>query len=107
MDEIAAIFWSFQEPNDGVSLHLSCETGIIVVQSDQLNPFRVRDIIVNVVDTELDLINKVVDIVVDLDPDILSGWEIQAASWGYLDARAKHYGQCLVITSRKFPTHLR
>jgi DNA polymerase zeta len=47
---------------------------------------------VKIVSTELDLLNHVADIVVDLDPDILVGWEIQTASWGYLNARGRQYG---------------
>jgi DNA polymerase zeta len=48
---------------------------------------------VEVVDTELELLNKIVDVVVDLDPDIITGWEVQAASWGYLNFRGQQYGQ--------------
>jgi len=36
-----------------------------------------------------------VDIVFDLDPDIVSGWEVQSSSWGYLTARGQKYGLCL------------
>jgi DNA polymerase zeta len=32
--------------------------------------------------------------VVDLDPDIIAGWEIQNSSWGYLGARGSQYGSC-------------
>lgn len=92
MDEIAAVFWSFQGQNDGRALNVTCQTGIIVVESKQLNPSRLRDFLVEVVDTELELLNKIVDVVVDLDPDIVTGWEVQAASWGYLNARGRHYG---------------
>lgn len=100
VDEIAAVFWSFQGPNDGRALNVACQTGIIVVESKQLHPSRLRDFLVEVVDTELELLNKIVDVVVDLDPDILIGWEIQAASWGYLNSRGQHYGQfCHYLSS--------
>ena len=46
----------------------------------------------NLVASELDLLNAVIDIVLDLDPDILVGWEVQTASWGYFKARAVTYG---------------
>lgn len=44
---------------------------------------------------ELDLINKVADIVVELDPDIIVGWDVEGSSWGYLNLRASHYSEFL------------
>jgi DNA polymerase zeta len=44
-------------------------------------------------DSELDLINRLVDIVRDFDPDILAGYEVQSASWGYVIERSRmHFG---------------
>ena len=45
-------------------------------------------------DNELDLVNKVIDLVHELDPDIVIGWEVQSASWGYLDSRSRALGTC-------------
>jgi DNA polymerase zeta len=95
VDEIAAVFWSFQDPVDELADNAQQKarrTGIIVVENKQLHPSRLRDFIVGVVDTELELLNEVVDVVMDLDPDIVIGWEVQAASWGYLSARGRQYG---------------
>ncbi|PWY79479.1 hypothetical protein BO94DRAFT_577153 [Aspergillus sclerotioniger CBS 115572] len=39
--------------------------------------------------TELDLINRVVDIVRWHDPDIITGYEVHNSSWGYLIERAR------------------
>jgi DNA polymerase zeta len=39
--------------------------------------------------TELDLINRLVDIVRFHDPDIITGYEVHNSSWGYLMERAK------------------
>ncbi|KXN90017.1 DNA polymerase zeta catalytic subunit [Leucoagaricus sp. SymC.cos] len=66
-------------------------TGIIAIQNVQLNPKRIRDFYLDIVDTELDLINRISDIVGEFDPDILIGWEVQRASWGYLNFRARQY----------------
>ena len=93
VDEIAAAFWSFQAPKYGRALTRTCQTGIIVVGNRQHHQSRLRDPLVEVVDTELDLLNKIVDIVADVDPDIITGWEIQAASWGYLNFRGRQYGK--------------
>lgn len=94
MDEIVAVFWSFQDPVDELASNLqpARKTGIIVVKNKQLHQLRLRDFILEVVDTELELLNHVADVVMDLDPDIVTGWEIQAASWGYLSARGRECG---------------
>ncbi|PWY82204.1 DNA polymerase zeta catalytic subunit [Aspergillus heteromorphus CBS 117.55] len=39
--------------------------------------------------TELDLINRVVDLVRWHDPDIITGYEVHSSSWGYLIERAR------------------
>jgi DNA polymerase zeta len=45
-------------------------------------------------DSELDLINRITDIVRNFDPDVLTGFEVQSASWGYVIERARvHYGK--------------
>lgn len=47
---------------------------------------------VDLEDTELDLLNRLVDTVRALDPDILTGFEVHNSSWGYLIERARlHY----------------
>lgn len=44
-------------------------------------------------ESELDLINRLTDIVRDYDPDILAGYEVQSSSWGYVIERARmHFG---------------
>ena len=40
--------------------------------------------------SELDLINRMVDIVRQHDPDILTGFEVHGGSWGYMIERARH-----------------
>ncbi|KAF7587580.1 DNA polymerase zeta [Aspergillus hancockii] len=39
--------------------------------------------------TELDLINRLVDIVRQYDPDIITGYEVHNGSWGYVIERAR------------------
>ncbi|THH17005.1 hypothetical protein EW146_g3727 [Bondarzewia mesenterica] len=94
VDELAAVFFSYQDSDSAPSAGNSSahRTGIIVIESAQLDPRRQRDFPLEVVQSELDLLNKVVDVVLELDPDVVVGWEIQAASWGYLSARARHFG---------------
>jgi DNA polymerase zeta len=45
--------------------------------------------IVDEEDSELDLINRLTDIVREFDPDILAGYEVQSSSWGYIIERAR------------------
>ncbi|KAL1679814.1 hypothetical protein EV122DRAFT_276721 [Schizophyllum commune] len=86
-DAIAAVFCCHQRA-DGQLLPVQ----IIAVDGSQLRPERLRDFKIQCVDTELDLLNMVIDTVVDLDPDIIAGWEAQTQSWGYLVARGNDYG---------------
>ena len=93
LDKIAAVFYAFQIANN------NCDNvpraGVIVVDNDYLNPKSLRDTSSEVVESELELINRMVDVVVDLDPDVVVGWEIQNASWGYLNARSFSYGSLI------------
>ncbi|KAJ7615302.1 hypothetical protein DFH06DRAFT_1062847 [Mycena polygramma] len=86
VDEITAAFWSFQ----GVDSALT--SGTIIVDQTPVRNLGSRNSEVKIVSAELDLLNHIVDMVVDLDPDIVVGWEIQAASWGYLNERGGQYG---------------
>ena len=65
------------------------------MQSEQFSQRRLRNLKAEFVNSELDLLNRVIDVIVDFDPDIISGWEVQAASWGYLSARGRSYGRFL------------
>ncbi len=62
---------------------------------------KLRDWNIDVAETELDVINRLIDIVNELDPDIVTGWEVQVASWGYLSARANTYGAYREYVSMK------
>ncbi|KAI1797881.1 hypothetical protein LXA43DRAFT_969080 [Ganoderma leucocontextum] len=92
-DEIAAVFYSFQSHDREAGEVFTCESGIIAVDNDQLNPRRLRSLKAEFVDSELELLNRLIDVILELDPDVLSGWEVQAASWGYLSARGRSYGR--------------
>ncbi|KAJ9618304.1 DNA polymerase zeta [Taxawa tesnikishii (nom. ined.)] len=94
-DEISCIFWCLQSddeefvsdgPDDGLRLGvlaLSPDGSLARKISKQL---KVR---VEEEDNELDLINRMVDVVRSYDPDILTGYEVHNSSWGYLMERAR------------------
>jgi DNA polymerase zeta len=91
-DEIAAIFYSFQGSAFTVDSAQGFAHGKVIIENDKFNPQRLHGIQMDNVSDELELLNRIVDIVVDLDPDIIVGWEVQAASWGYLNSRGRQYG---------------
>lgn len=51
---------------------------------------RFFDVEVKAETTELGLFNLLTDLVRELDPDILAGWEVHSSSWGYIIQRAAH-----------------
>ena len=64
-------------------MHLEMIARILVVQNSQLDLRRLHSYSLLVLD-ELRLINRVIDIIGNSDLDIVVGWEVQAASWGYV-----------------------
>ena len=97
MDGIVAIFYAYQESSDYDATGDVYQSGVVAVHIDRIDPKRLRDHQIETVDTELELLNRVTDIIVEFDPDILAGWEIQTSSWGYCDARGKTYGMSVVF----------
>lgn len=51
------------------------------------------------VDDELSLFNTLERVVMDLDPDVLTSFELQHGGWGYVGARYKHEFGMLSILS--------
>lgn len=97
-DEVVVVFYSYQDSDEfppEENGRFTCQSRMIVVENDQVNAKRLRDLKFEVVSSELDLINRLIDVVVDINPDIITGWEVQADSWGYLSARASTYGRYL------------
>jgi DNA polymerase zeta len=81
--------------------------GCIAVNSEYSDPRRIREAYfplsgdgsggrrtINIVESEVDLINSFLDQVMEWDPDVITGWELQNSSWGYLADRAQTaYGE--------------
>ncbi|QDS67899.1 hypothetical protein FKW77_008243 [Venturia effusa] len=89
-DEIGSIFWCIQS-NDG-TVKGGYQTGILTLSPEDgiaLAISRSTDVLVEAEEDELELLNKMIDIVRFYDPDILTGYEVQNGSWGYLIERAK------------------
>ena len=108
-DEIQCIFWTVEgeenptidRPRIGI-LCLSDEKGIAERIAKQVS------VEVEYEEDELDLINRIVDIVRQFDPDILTGYEVHNSSWGYLIERARmkfEYNLCEEISRMKSQSH--
>ncbi|KAH9049339.1 hypothetical protein EDB84DRAFT_1556197 [Lactarius hengduanensis] len=90
-DPLVAVFYSFNE--SGVESDSSdFRRGVIIVGDPPKDSRTLCDVPSQIIATELDLLNAAIDLVLDLDPDIIAGWEIQSSSWGYLGARGSQYG---------------
>ncbi|KAF2691597.1 hypothetical protein K458DRAFT_425528 [Lentithecium fluviatile CBS 122367] len=108
-DEIQCIFWCIQGEEDATDdrprvgiLCLSDEDGIARRIAKQ------TFVDVEHEEDELDLINRIVDIVRYFDPDILTGYEVHNSSWGYLIERARmkyEYDLCDEISRMKSQSH--
>lgn len=108
-DEIQCIFWTVEgeenattdRPRIGI-LCLSEETGMAERIAKQV------PVETEYEEDELDLINRIVDIVRQFDPDILTGYEVHNSSWGYLIERARikfEYNLCDEISRMKSQSH--
>ncbi|ODQ66790.1 hypothetical protein NADFUDRAFT_8577, partial [Nadsonia fulvescens var. elongata DSM 6958] len=68
------------------------QEGIILLSSDYERTKRLKSLVnwdVQVERSENDMIIALIDLVRDLDPDILTGFEIHGSSWGYIIDRGK------------------
>jgi DNA polymerase zeta len=90
-DEIKCIFWKFL---DGSSV----SEGIFIINPKQTIPGTV----VEQFDDEFSMIERFCEFAKELDPDILSGYEVHSASWGYLIDRgnSKHDYEIMKALSR-------
>ncbi|RMZ72153.1 hypothetical protein GMOD_00007151 [Pyrenophora seminiperda CCB06] len=101
-DEIQCIFWSVQGEENATTDRP--RTGILCFSEEEGIALRIAKQVqaeVEYEEDELDLINRLVDIVRQFDPDILTGYEVHNGSWGYLIERARmkyEYNLCEEIS---------
>ncbi|KAG6813781.1 hypothetical protein H0H92_007193 [Tricholoma furcatifolium] len=84
-DPITVLSYAYQISGENLS-----HDGMVVVRS--FSEHRLYKEKLEVVESEIDLINSFVDIVETYNPDIVVGWDIQKGSWGYLNNRAQIHG---------------
>lgn len=114
-DEISCIFWSVQSDDEGLEESKMAEgthDGILLLSDDPLGHkiLQQTPIQVDCESNELDLINHLVDIVRDHDPDILTGYEVHNGSWGYIIERSRfkyEFNLCEELSRTKAQSHSR
>ncbi|KAI1365416.1 DNA polymerase family B [Xylaria arbuscula] len=94
-DEVQTIFWCLKSDENfatGDNASLGTQSGVIVLSEDGLLAQRMQRLTKTEVleeSSELDLMVRMVEIVRNHDPDILTGYEVHGSSWGFLVERAR------------------
>lgn len=94
-DEISCLFWCLQSEDEDIEVnsHLPGVHVGMIYQGEGDRPeakiSKALRVEVEHEPTELDLINRLVDIVRYHDPDIITGYEVHNGSWGYVIERAR------------------
>ena len=94
-DEVSCAFWCIQSDDEDLEVNGfngRTHVGVLVLSANgQLGCRIAKQTAVEVIEesNELDLINRMVDIVRYYDPDILTGYEVHGGSWGYMIERAR------------------
>ncbi|QLL30980.1 hypothetical protein HG536_0A07950 [Torulaspora globosa] len=94
-DKVSIIFWCLEKESYPFDLKVS-PIGIMVLKDPDVDDHyekRIQqaagDIPVAFYEDEFDLLDALIDIVLIIDPDILSGFELHATSWGYIIERCR------------------
>ena len=113
-DEIGCIFWCLQSDEEDLEvngINEGTHVGILALSDVEGMAQRIsRQMGMEVEEeiSELDMINRLVDIVRGHDPDILAGYEVHGGSWGYIIERARcryDYNLCDELSRMKSQSH--
>jgi DNA polymerase zeta len=108
-DEISCVFWCI-DADEGAGGSRN-RIGIVVLSDEDGYAKRIAkqtSVEVEYEEDELDVINTLVDIVREFDPDILTGYEVHNGSWGFLIERARlkyEYDLCDEFSRMKSLSH--
>ncbi|PQE03512.1 hypothetical protein CJF31_00010072 [Rutstroemia sp. NJR-2017a BVV2] len=109
-DEVQCIFWSLQT-GDLNSESNPSRVGVVVFSEDNVMAEKISNLVqyeVYTESSELDVLVRMVEIVREHDPDILTGYEVHSGSWGYLIERARtkyDYDLCDEFSRMKAQSH--
>lgn len=113
-DSVCCIFWCVKSDDEDFEANGNLpgtRVGILALRDEAQVADRIgreAEFEVEHEDTELDLINRLLDIVRTFDPDILTGYEVHNGSWGYLIERARvkfEYNLCDELSRMKSQSH--
>ena len=113
-DEIACVFWCIQSDDEDLEVNGVNEgthAGILALSGEGGLAHKIQQqtaVEVEEEASELDLISRMVDIVRNYDPDILTGYEVHNGSWGYIIERARYkydYNLCDEFSRMKSQSH--
>ena len=113
-DEIGCVFWCLQSDEEDLEvngINEGTHVGILALSGSggvahSISQHTSVDVEAEI--SELDLINRMVDIVRNYDPDILAGYEVHGGSWGYIIERARckyDYNLCDEFSRMKSQSH--
>ncbi|PKI85068.1 DNA-directed DNA polymerase [Malassezia vespertilionis] len=88
-DEIAAVVYTYMHDSASKEASLYIQRSHVILVSS--TPVRLALPDLTVVETELELLNLVVDVVRALDPDLLAAYDVHRSSWAYLAERASAF----------------
>ncbi|KAH9825066.1 hypothetical protein DFH28DRAFT_1077501 [Melampsora americana] len=95
-DPIEVVFYCLQSSRRlerGNGRRPGTYVGMIIVKGgqddDQKVKYALNDCLIEVVETELELMNILIDKVRDWDPEVLTGFELESWSWGYVMGRGR------------------
>ena len=95
-DAVSAIFWKLDDETYPFDFDTESEGIMAVSSSSEDDTFSRRlsdaagQIPLMTYETEFDMLDALTDLVILFDPDILSGFEVNLFSWGYLMQRSKN-----------------
>ena len=113
-DEISCVFWCLQSDDESIELNgINDGTHVGILALSEAGGLARKISLQTTVEVEeesneLDLINRLVDIVRGYDPDILTGFEVHGSSWGYVIERARckyEYNLCDEFSRMKSQSH--
>lgn len=103
VDQIKVLFYCYKTEREDVPLtrpELGTQTGLIMVderseesrtatQSLKIPKYALDHCCIELVDTEIELLNSLIDKVRLWDPEVLTGFELESWSWGYVMRRGR------------------
>ena len=112
-DEISCIFWCLQSNNEDLKVNATQSTHVGILALSESGGLagkisKQTSVEVEEEQTELDMINRLIEIVRTHDPDILTGFEVHGGSWGYMIERARRkydYDLCDELSRMKSLSH--